>query len=87
MPGRGRAPSYWRRVKSLLLNGHLPDLRAAALRLATLDSDYDAVMALADGYPTSRLAVREGPAPGRDRMAPTRTFVVFMVPRFSSGDR
>lgn len=61
MPGRGRAPSYWRRVKSLLLIGHLPDLRDAALRLATSDSDYDAVMALADGCPTSRLAVREAP--------------------------
>ena len=74
-------------VESLLLIGHLPGLRDAALRLATPDSDYDAVMALADGCPTSGLAVLEVPGTWAGLDGADARLVDFTVPRPSAGDR
>jgi len=74
-------------VESLLLIGHLPGLRDAALRLATPDSDYDAVMALADGCPTSGLAVLEVPGTWAGLDGADARLVDFTVPRPSAGGR
>ncbi|WP_309125802.1 histidine phosphatase family protein [Kocuria sp.] len=74
-------------VESLLVIGHLPGLRDAALRLATPDSDYDAVMALADGCPTAALAAFEVPGPWAALDGADARLVDFSVPRPSSGRR
>lgn len=68
-------------VRSLLLIGHLPGLRDAALHLATPDSDYEAVMALADGCPTAGLAVLEVPGSWAGLDGADARLVEFTVPR------
>lgn len=73
-------------VQSLLLIGHLPGLREAALRLATPDSDYDAVMSLADGCPTSGLAVLDVAGAWAGLDGADARLVDFTVPRPSGGD-
>ncbi len=67
-------------VEALLVIGHLPGLREAALRLATPDSDYDAVMALADGCPTGAYAVLEVPGPWAALDGADARLVDFSVP-------
>lgn len=74
-------------VQSLLLIGHLPGLRDAALRLATPDSDYDAVMALADGCPTSGLAVLDVAGAWAGLDGADARLVHFTVPRSPAGNR
>lgn len=74
-------------VESLLLIGHLPGLRDAALRLATPDSEYDAVMTLADGCPTAGLAVLEVIGPWAALDGADARLVDFTVPRRAAKDR
>jgi phosphohistidine phosphatase len=74
-------------VGSLLVIGHLPGLRDAGLRLATPDSDYDAVMALADGCPTSALVVFDVPGPWAELDGADARLVDFCVPRSAARDR
>lgn len=68
-------------VRSLLVIGHLPGLRDAGLRLATPGSDYDAVMALADGCPPAGLAVLEVPGPWAELDGADARLMEFTVPR------
>ncbi|MFI7482624.1 SixA phosphatase family protein [Kocuria sp. M1R5S2] len=74
-------------VRTLLVIGHLPGLRDAALRLATPDSDYDAVMALADGCPTAGLALLEVPGEWAGLDGADARLVEFTVPRPSVEER
>jgi len=74
-------------VESLLVIGHLPGLRDAGLRLATPDSDYEAVMGLADGCPTSALAVFEVPGTWAELDGADARLVDFSVPRSSTRER
>ena len=58
-------------VTSLLVIAHLPGVQEVAMRLASSDSDEEAVMELATRYPTSGLTVMEHALPwaeldGRD---------------------
>ncbi|GAA3711210.1 histidine phosphatase family protein [Zhihengliuella alba] len=58
-------------VGTLLVIGHLPTVQDTALRLASADSDQEAVMELAQDYPTAGLTVLETASPwaeldGRD---------------------
>lgn len=46
-------------VGTLLVITHMPGVQALALRLASRDSDQDAYMDLASGFPTSSFAVLE----------------------------
>lgn len=74
-------------VEALLLIGHLPGLRDAGLRLATPDSDYDAVLALADGCPTAGLAVFEVPGSWAGLDGADARLVDFTVARPSADGR
>lgn len=46
-------------VNTLLVISHMPGIQELALRLASRDSDQDAYMDLASGFPTSAMAVLE----------------------------
>ncbi|ALE04719.1 histidine phosphatase (plasmid) [Arthrobacter sp. ERGS1:01] len=46
-------------VTTLMVISHMPGIQEVALRLASRDSDQEAYMSLASGYPTSALTVLE----------------------------
>lgn len=46
-------------VTTLMIISHMPGIQDLALRLASRDSDQDAYMSVATGYPTSALTVLE----------------------------
>lgn len=46
-------------VNTLMVISHMPGIQSLALRLASRDSDQDAYMDLASGFPTSAFAVLE----------------------------
>src|SRR4051794_39559377 len=66
-------------VNTLMVISHMPGIQSLALRLASRDSDQDAYMDLASGFPTSAFAVLEhagdwATLDGQD--AQLKTFVV-----------
>jgi phosphohistidine phosphatase len=48
-------------VRSLMVVGHLPTVQEAAMRLCSADSDEEAVLEMAGGYPTAGLCVFKVP--------------------------
>lgn len=61
-------------VRTLLVVAHMPGVLDTVLRLASRDSDVDAMMEVSGGFPTSGIAVLEVPGIGQSWMAAMRAW-------------
>lgn len=68
-------------VGTLLVITHMPGVQSLALRLASRDSDQDAYMDLAPGFPTSAFAVLEHAGDWAALDGQDATLTHFVVPR------
>ncbi len=79
-----RVPST---VTSLLVIAHLPGVQDLAMRLASVESDEDAVMDLATDYPTAGLTVLQHPHEWADLDARDTDVTDFVVRRATASRR
>lgn len=70
-------------VTTLMVISHMPGIQNVALKLASRDSEQDAYMSLASGYPTSSLAVLEHTADWAALDREDARVTHFVVPRFT----
>ena len=68
-------------VRSLMLVGHMPWVQELGMRLASVDSDEDAVIEMAERYPTLGLMVFEVPGEWASLDGRDAKMTHFVVPR------
>ncbi len=68
-------------VRTLLVVAHMPGVLDTVLRLASRDSDVDAMMEVSGGFPTSGIAVLEVPGDWAELDGGDARLVHFEVPR------